>query len=50
MNNYKDYILFLGRSYGKPLTRTEWDNLHKEISSADILRTLNMRKWDEFIE
>jgi len=37
----KDYFLFLGKSYGMPLSREEWDSIHGvEHSSYKIKKSL----------
>ena len=45
----KDYFLFLGKSYGMPLSREEWDSIHGvEHSSYKIIKALELKKWNDF--
>lgn len=51
MNQDQAYFLFLGKSYGRPFNRAEWDRLHSsENSSKEILQKLNLKHWHEFWE
>ena len=50
MNQDREYILFLGKSYGESLSRSEWDILNKDHPSGEIMRKLNLKKWEEYHE
>lgn len=51
MNPDLEYLIFLGKSYGRPLNRAEWDSLYpSENSSKEILKKFNIKDWHEFWE
>lgn len=46
----RDYLIFLGKSYDRPLTRGEWDAIPGNPRSKDIITSLSLNNWLEYQE